>query len=78
MGEAILSEPCTVSTLLALLMDRHASPRLILTVLKLLRTALPLMSADSCQGVSLPTAANQILGSDSRHHQHLRPVVKVS
>mgnify|MGYP001800156116 CR=1 FL=1 len=77
MGKAILSEACMVSTLLAQLMGRHTPPRLVLTVVKLLRTALPLMSAESSKSLSLPAAANQLLGSDYAHNQQSQPICKV-
>lgn len=62
LGEAILREPRTVSTLLSLILDRRAPPKLVLIILKLCRSALPLMSAKACGEVTLPASAKQYLG----------------
>lgn len=78
LGEGILREPRTVSTLLSLLLDRRAPPKLVLIVLKLCRSALPLMDAKSCQEVTLPTSARHYLGVKHGLHQEGSSVVRVA
>ena len=54
MGRTILSQPACVSKLLLLLTDQRPSPKLVLIVLQLCRVALPLMSIDDCNKVTIP------------------------
>ncbi|XP_068681108.1 probable E3 ubiquitin-protein ligase HECTD4 isoform X3 [Montipora foliosa] len=68
LGEGILREPRTISTLLSLLLDRRAPPKLVLIVLKLCRSALPLVSAKGCEEVTLPASARHYLGQ--KHGLH--------
>lgn len=77
MGEAILQQSCTVSTLLAVLLDPQAPPKLVLTVLKLCRAALPLMTTNSCEQLTLPVTAERYLNRDS-NATYLKPVLKVA
>ncbi|GAB6029828.1 putative E3 ubiquitin-protein ligase HTD4 [Chamberlinius hualienensis] len=58
MGKAILSQPTCVSKLLSLLLDQRPSPKLILIILQLCRSALPLMNAEDCRKVILPAWGN--------------------
>ncbi|PFX24720.1 putative E3 ubiquitin-protein ligase HECTD4 [Stylophora pistillata] len=69
LGEGILREPRTISTLLSLLLDRQAPPKLILIVLKLCCSALPLMSAKTCEEVELPSSAKFYFGG--KHEESL-------
>jgi len=78
LGEGILREPRTISTLLSLLLDRRAPPKLVLIVLKLCRSALPLMSAKSCEEVTLPPSARHYLGGKHGAYQVGSPVVRVA
>lgn len=78
LGEGILREPRTISTLLSLLLDRRAPPKLILIVLKLCRSALPLMSAKNCQEVTLPHSARHYLGEKHGANQGSSSVVRVA
>lgn len=78
LGEGILREPGTISTLLSLLLDRRAPPKLILIVLKLCRSALPLMSAKNCQEVTLPPSARHYLGEKHGANQESSSVVRVA
>ena len=78
LGEGILREPRTISTLLSLLLDRRAPPKLILIVLKLCRSALPLMSAKNCQEVTLPPSARHYLGEKHGANQESSSVVRVA
>ncbi|XP_031557373.1 probable E3 ubiquitin-protein ligase HECTD4, partial [Actinia tenebrosa] len=77
MGEAILQQSCTVSTLLAVLLDPRAPPKLVLTVLKLCRAALPLMTTNSCEQLTLPVTAERYLNRDD-NAADLKPVLKVA
>ncbi|KAL5256674.1 hypothetical protein ACHWQZ_G011808 [Mnemiopsis leidyi] len=56
LGQAIISQAVCISHLLYLLVDHRPSPKLVLTVLQLLRLALPLLSSSQSGLVSLPTA----------------------
>lgn len=78
LGEGILREPRTISTLLSLLLDRRAPPKLILIVLKLCRSALPLMSAKNCQEVTLPPSARHYLDEKHGTNQESSSVVRVA
>ncbi|XP_078681858.1 putative E3 ubiquitin-protein ligase HECTD4 [Branchiostoma floridae x Branchiostoma belcheri] len=55
LGKAILSQPACVSKLLSLLLDQRPSPKLVLIVLQLCRVALPLISAEDCEKIQLPS-----------------------
>uniref|UniRef100_T1J2Q6 HECT domain-containing protein n=1 Tax=Strigamia maritima TaxID=126957 RepID=T1J2Q6_STRMM len=55
LGKAILSQPPCVSKLLSLLLDHRPSPKLVLVILQLCHVALPLMSAEDCTKVELPS-----------------------
>ena len=60
MGKAILSQPACVSKLLSLLLDQRPSPKLVLIILQLCRVALPLMSAEDCESVMLPSWGQEV------------------
>ena len=78
LGEAILREPRTVSTLLALILDRRAPPKLVLITLKLCRSALPLMSAKSCEQVTLPASAKRYIVGGVVQRGAAGPVARVA
>ena len=54
MGKDILCQPSCVSKLLSLLLEPKLSPKMILTVIQLCHSALPLMSQDGFDHISLP------------------------
>ncbi|XP_077866440.1 putative E3 ubiquitin-protein ligase HECTD4 [Saccoglossus kowalevskii] len=60
MGKAILSQPACVSKLLSLLLDQRPSPKLVLIILQLCRVALPLMTAEDCESVTLPSWGQEV------------------
>ncbi len=55
LGQDILIHPKCVSKLLSLLVEPRLSPRMILTIARLCHVALPLMSAENCAKIMLPT-----------------------
>ncbi|XP_048583049.1 probable E3 ubiquitin-protein ligase HECTD4 isoform X2 [Nematostella vectensis] len=64
MGRAILQQPCIASTLLSIFLDSHAPPKLVLSALGLCRVALPLMTAEGCDEVALPTSRSNLPSPD--------------
>ena len=73
MGKAILSQPGCVSRLLSLLLDQRPSPKLVLIILQLCRVALPLMAAEDCDRVELPTWGQEML-SDQISDRNDKPI----
>lgn len=73
LGQAIISQAVCISHLLYLLVDQRPSPKLVLTVLQLLRLALPLLSSAQCAVVSIPTnhevkhQTSPLFSSESRY-----------
>ncbi|XP_077996372.1 putative E3 ubiquitin-protein ligase HECTD4 [Glandiceps talaboti] len=67
MGKAILSQPACVSKLLSLLLDQRPSPKLVLIILQLCHVALPLMSAEDCESVKLPSWGQEVLAGEDEN-----------
>ncbi|XP_028827058.1 probable E3 ubiquitin-protein ligase HECTD4 isoform X2 [Denticeps clupeoides] len=77
-GKAILSQPACVSKLLSLLLDQRPSPKLVLIILQLCRTALPLMSVEDCGNVALPTWSFSIHAFDAEQQDSNDPASRIA
>ena len=78
MGKAILSQPACVSKLLSLLLDQRPSPKLVLIILQLCRVALPLMSAEDCESVMLPSWGQEVSSLGGEGQQLMDPPAKIA
>ncbi|KAL4646588.1 putative E3 ubiquitin-protein ligase HECTD4 isoform X5 [Arapaima gigas] len=77
-GKAILSQPACVSKLLSLLLDQRPSPKLVLIILQLCRTALPLMSVEDCGNVALPPWSYSIHTLDAEQQDASDPASRIA
>uniref|UniRef100_A0A8C1RQA0 HECT domain E3 ubiquitin protein ligase 4 n=1 Tax=Cyprinus carpio TaxID=7962 RepID=A0A8C1RQA0_CYPCA len=77
-GKTILSQPACVSKLLSLLLDQRPSPKLVLIILQLCRTALPLMSVEDCGNVALPSWSYSAYALDAEQQEASDPAFRIA